>query len=208
MAKASTLTKPMWELEHLNDNPEHDLFRDYIVEFNDISGITVSYYMRDNTRPMDNLYGENTAISYNTVQTTKILYDVTEEATMTNAFGITSEDMVQYAYIPKFTFSRDVSGSREPAPGDVIQVGWNSRSYEIVDVGEEERVFQLKKMIWELILKPYRFSEQSDSARAILKSPDSTLTSPTSAYGDNDWIDDASDAIDNYTDVDTDFYGF
>jgi hypothetical protein len=208
MANASDLTKPNWDLYETTENPEHDLFQNYIVEFTDISGIRIAYYPRDNSPVVDRLYGENTSTKYLTPQTTKMVYEVTEETSMTNSFGIVSEEMIQYAFIPKYTFTRDVSGGVDPTPGDVIKVGWNDRNYEIVDVGEEAHIFQLKKMIWELILKPYRFSEQSSSSRAILKTPDSTLVTPVSGYGDNDFIDDESDAIDDYDDVDTDFYGF
>ena len=214
MANANRLIRPKWELYHTQNNPEHNLFEDYIVEFTDISGIVVHYYIRDNSIEMDDLYGETTETRYLDPIETKLIYDVTEETTMTNPFGIISEDVIQYGFIPKFTFSRDVSAGCDPKPGDVIKTLWNDRNYEIVDVGEEEKIFQLKKMIWELILKPYRFSTQSTSAREILISPDDLLSSPVSAYGDNEFIDSESDDIDDYTgstggdSVDEDIYGF
>ncbi|MBU0847685.1 hypothetical protein KKH23_10905, partial [Patescibacteria group bacterium] len=105
-------------------------------------------------------------------------------------------------------FSRDVSGGYEPKPGDVIQTLWNERSYEVVDVGAEGSIFQLKKMIWEFILKPYRFSDQSESAQDISWDVDSTLSEPLTAYGDNAWIEEESDDIDLYSDVDSSIYGF
>ena len=55
-----------------------------------------------------------------------------------------------------------------PKPGDVIQTIWNDRSYEIADVHEEENIFQLKKLVWNFVLRPYRFSEQSTDANQIL----------------------------------------
>ena len=230
MANVSNLIKPKWKLHDLNNNPEHDLMRNYIVEFTDISGIEIWYYQRDESRiEIDDIYGEPKYqnILYRTPKLTKVIYEVTEEATLTTGFGIQSEDIVQYALMPKFTWSRDVSGVGMPKPGDVIQTIWNDRSYEIADVGEEENIFQLKKLIWEFILRPYRFSEQSESATDIVERfgndgstfvDDQITIDPTdphilssetvSAFGDNKDIEEKSNNIDSYSDVDTNIYGY
>ena len=67
-------------------------------------------------------------------------------------------------------------------------------------------------MIWELILKPYRFSEQSQSARDITiftRTPSTLVKSePISGYGDNKYIEDESNKLDTYTDVNTEIYGY
>ena len=209
MANPSGLIKPKWNLYDVTDeNIEHKLFENLIVEFTDISGIKIKYYIRDETIEMDRLYGESINTAYSSAYETKLVYEPTIEASMTTSFGIVSEDMIQYGFIPKFTYSRDVSTTYEPKPGDVVQTLWNNRSYEIADVGEEAHIFQLKKMIWELILKPYRYSEQSDSAKTILKTPDSTHSDPITAYGDNEWLEDQSDDVDAYGDTDTSVYGY
>lgn len=201
MANPFESSKPEWNMYDLEDNPEHKLFLGYITEFTDISGIVIDYYIRDGSIPMDQLYGESTNTEYLDPLRTKIIYEPTEEITSTTGFGIVSEDMIQYAFIPKYTFSRDVSGSINPKPGDVLKTLWNEQVYEIVDVGEEEKIFQLKKMIWELILKPFRFSDQSDSA-------DITESAPISAWGDNAFIEEESNEIDDYSDVDEGVYGY
>lgn len=54
-----------------------------------------------------------------------------------------------------------------PMPGDVIKTLWNNRNYELADVGAEQSVFMGKKLVWEFILRPYRFSEQSLKAEEI-----------------------------------------
>jgi hypothetical protein len=238
MARLSRLMKPKWELYDINDNIEHELFEDYIVEYTDIAGIKIDYYCREDNRiNVDYLYGEplHQHLIYSNPHRTKFIYEPTEEPTMTTPFGIYSEDMVQFAYIPKFTFSRDVSASYVPKPGDVVKTLWNNRNYEVVDVGEEDKIFQLDKKIWEFILKPYRFSEQSDDAKDIVnftrrdefgnQYDPSSLTTPLSAFGDNaltydvtdndtepnDWnveeIEEESDEIHDY-DVDTSIYGY
>ena len=45
--KSSGLIKPKWDLHHLQQNVEHDLFESVIVEYTDISGIKCLYYIRD-----------------------------------------------------------------------------------------------------------------------------------------------------------------
>jgi hypothetical protein len=224
MANINSLIKPTWQLHDLNNNPEHELMRDYIVEFTDIAGIEIWYYVRDESRvEVDDIYGEPKYVNthYRAPVLTKLLYEVTEEPHLTTGFGINSEDMVQYASMPKFTWSRDVSAVGVPKPGDVIQTVWNTRSYEIADVHEEERIFQLTKLVWDFILRPYRFSEQSDSAAAItvnLSDDDVMTIDPTTpsilvsagvpAFGDNPVIETESDEIYNYGDVDESIYGY
>jgi hypothetical protein len=204
-----TLTKPEWDLEHYQDgNVEHDLFESVVTEYNDIQGSSINYFIRDKSIEMDTLYGESTNTGYIGPYKTKMTYSVTEEATMTDPFGITSVDVIQYGFMPKATFTRDVSGGIDPMPGDVIQTLWNELSYEVVDVGEEMSIFQTKKMVWEFILKPFRFSDQSESAREVSFDIDSTLSEPLTAYGDNQWIESESDDVDVYSDVDTSIYGF
>jgi len=98
---------------------------------------------------------------------------------------------------------------------------WNNRAYELADVHEEEKIFQLKKLIWGFVLKPYRFSDESDSAREIFRGTrlptptskindrKSTITEPLSAFGDNDPIDEESNEIFDYgDDYDSSVYGY
>lgn len=195
---------PTWDMHDLRDNVEYDLFESLVAEFTDISGIVIDYYILDPVveRQADILYGETTRTAYLPPLQSKLIYEVTEEVTMTNTFGINSQEMIQYAAMPKITFSRDISAGYQPLPGDVIVTHWNNRAYELVDVGEEEKIFQLKKMVWSFIVKPFRFSEQSDSARDV------TESDPLSAYGDNVYIEEESDKIHDYSDVDESIYGY
>jgi len=235
----SRLRKPKWDLHHLRHNPEHDFFMGVIVEYTDISGIECFYYIRDESVPKDWLYGESDRTRYLEPKKTRLIYEPTEESTLTTGFGINSEEVIQFASIPKLTFSRDVSGGGyHPKPGDAIITLWNDRAYEIADVGEEEKIFQLKKMVWGFVLRPYRFSEESESAERIsrfnrLPSPHlntdrdvgtshphnttiphtdtGTLTTPLTAYGDNEEIEEESEEIFDYDkniDIDTSIYGY
>lgn len=57
-----------------------------------------------------------------------------------------------------------------PMAGDVIKTLWNNRNYEIVDVGAEQSIFQGRKLVWEFILRPFRFSEQSTKSEEVHRS--------------------------------------
>ena len=203
-------SRPTWEMYDISDeNQEHDLYDSVIVEFNDISGTKVDFYILNPTINYDTLYGESTERNYLGPYETKVVYEVTEEVAMANTFGIVSEEMIQYAEMPKTTFSRDVSASYDPRPGDVIVTKWNERAYSIVDVGEEGKIFQLKKLAWEFILKPFRFSASDEvrlSDATISYDIDETLTDPLTAYGDNEWLEEEADSI--ATVSDSDVYGY
>ncbi len=216
-------TKPLWNLHQLQGNVEHDLFQSIIVEFTDISGIVSDYYIRSEQGKKDYLYGENMHTGYLGPYETKLIYEPTEEPTLTTGFGINSEDVISWSSIPKWTLTRDVSAGYHPKPGDAIVTIWNNRSYEIADIHEEEKIFQLKKMIWGLVLRPYRFSDESESARTIFRGTRlptdqnnvnrrtdlDTTTEPLSAFGDNDPLDKESDDIFDYgPDYDTNIYGY
>ena len=132
MANISKAIKPKFNLYDISNNIETDLFESYIVEFTDIAGIEFDYFIRDeHVTETDTLYGEplyqNTM--YGSSHRSKFIYEPTEEATLTTPFGINSEEMIEFAMIPKFTFTRDVSGSSyHPKPGDVVTTIWNNRS--------------------------------------------------------------------------------
>lgn len=204
------MAKPDWSMYDIVGNIEHDLFDSFIVEFNDIAGVEIDYWILDPSINFDTLYGESTEHRYLGPYTTKVVYEPTEEPSVANTFGIVSEELIQYAEIPKTTFTRDITASPDPKPGDVITTPWNDRSYEIVDVGEEGKIFQLKKLVWEFILRPFRFSATDESGYTDGEiSPDitpDTWTQPLTAYGDNEWIESESDDIEAVSD--SDVYGY
>ena len=224
MGKAARQRRPEWQLYDIHHNVEHDLFEGYITEFTDISGIVCNYYIRDRRVELDTLYGESTNTNYLKPLRTKLIYEPTEEPTLTRGFGITSEEAIQYASIPKFTFTRDVSAGYHPVPGDVLVTPWNNRAYEIADVAEEEHIFQLKKFIWGFILRAFRFSDQSDGAVGLkttvgakepfrdFREPTNkdidTFTEPLTAFGDNEWIEEKSEEVFDYEGIDTSVYGY
>lgn len=208
MANASKYIRPKWNLHDINDNIEWDLFEGYIVEYNDISGIEIEYYIRDETVDQDYLYGEATNIRYLTAKTTKAFNEMWDEPIVTTGWGQNSEEGIVYLSMPKFTFTRDVSAGYYPKIGDIVKFIHNSRSYEIAMVHQEEKIFQLSRLVYSFMLKPYRYSEESESKKNISSDLDLTLTSPITAYGDNQNVEEESDNIYDYNDIDSSVYGF
>jgi len=194
------LTKPKWTVYDLQFNQEHDLIQNYIMEYTDIFGIEVEYRRRKSNIPYDPLYGEHTNTEFEDAITTKVIYDVGEEPNLWSSFGMFGGDIIT-CHIPMGTWNRDISRTLTPNIGDVIYIKWLDREFEVVHVDDDDRIFQLKKMIYILILRPYRFSEQSESATDIY-----TETVPMSGFGDNEWIKEQSDSIDNYSDIDNSIY--
>lgn len=199
------LQKPTWELYDVHDNPEHQLFESAIMEFTDISGIKVKYYQRDDSIVYDTLYGEHPNTAYKPFKETKILYELLDEPNLWSSFGMYGGDVIT-AHIPRGTFYRDVNANEAPKIGDAIHIAWYDladRAFEVCHVDDDDKQFQLKKRVWILVLRPYRYSEQSESAAEI-----SVTSKPISAYGDNTWIEEQSTANDPYDDVDTKIYGY
>lgn len=204
--------KPQWGngngLYDLYDNPEHGLSQSLIMEYTDIAGIKVQVHVRSSKlEDYDRLYGEDNDYSLDSGLTTKLLYDVNEEPQVWADWGMWGTDTI-ITHIPKGTWERDISESNPPKIGDVISIEWyldgSGRNFEVAHVDDDDKIFQLKKMIWILILKPYRHSEQSESADAI------TATPAVSAFGENDFIQNEGDLIFDYEDegVDSSIYGY
>jgi hypothetical protein len=200
---------PQWQVHDLGDNPEHDLFESIITEQNDIYGFEILYYRYDQSKEMDTLYGEDQTAQFLTPKRTKLTYSPTEEVRIADMFGLVGDEAISYLQMPRYTFRRDVIEDletlEEPIAGDVIHFLWNSISYEVVDVGLELNIFQNRKFSYEMRVKPYRYAEQSTSHEEALSTDN---TAQVSAWGDNEWIEEESNNIDNYTNVDETIYGY
>lgn len=197
---------PYWDIfDDFGYNYETELFDSVSSEFNDISGFPIDYYIKLNTENADYLYGEDPNGEFSSPHRTKLIYEPTEEPQTLNVFGISSDDTLTYTQMTKTIFKRDVT-DEVPKVGDVIKTLWNNKLYEIVEVGSEQKIFQGMKLIWEFILRPYRHSEDSDSADEMLfvepeedEFPDINITTETrelSAYGNNKDI--GKESKDNY----------
>ena len=221
---------PEWNLYDMDEqnNPEHDLFESVNMEINDISGFPVDYFIRklDDEENIDNIYGENAEVRFSDAHRTKISYEPSEESSTLTALGFMPDDNIQFAFIPKGTFLRDIAEdvgdiNLKPKIGDIILTLWNNRRYEVTNISADQSIFQGKKMIWELILTPYRFSKESDSADSLLYDslssddfPDINSqdfeTKSLTAYDESSIIDEKSDEIYNYEEnnKNTDKYGY
>lgn len=213
---------PLWKLLQItDDNPEYALFESVVEEFTLISGWPILYYVRKESENIDKLYGEDASAEWSEGFDTLLVYEPTEEETMLDSFGISSDDTITHMYIPKMIFTNDIENKFNetddeilPKVGDCIKTLWNNNIYEIVDVGAEEKIFQGRKMIWEIIAKPFTYAYQSDSAEDIVShipdedefsdiNIDGSMTDPLSAYDDADNIEDEA-----WNNPDSSVYGY
>ena len=206
-----------WKLLKIDENnPEYELYDSLVTEFTEISGWPIYYYIKLGSKNLDYLYGEDPSAQYTKAYETKLIYEPTEEENLLDSFGITSDETIQYMQIPKTVFKETVEYEYKnnyeidfwvkPKPGDCIRTLWNNKLYEVVEVGSEQKIFQGRKLVWEMITKPYRHSEDSVSADEMLyETPDendfpnintTTTTEVLSAYGENKEI--AEEAEENY----------
>ena len=222
--------KPQLEIYNIKDNPEYELAESVAAEFTDISGIKCIYYQTDQKVLPDELYGETQDKEYLDGKATKILYEVGEIPTLYSMFGMVATDQI-VAAIPQCVYRRDVNTSKPPCVGDAIVIPHyrdtpfmetlSGRTFEIIHVAEDQSIFQLRSLIYVINMIPYRFSEESDTAKRISMDIDdlydsnsayqrfpNTDTPSITAFGDNDWISTESGAISAYDGIDTKLYGY
>ena len=228
--KTTLQGRPEWRYYDISDdNPEHYLFDSIINEFCMISGFEIFYYL-----PLfnwDNLYGEdpNTNLSERIVS--KLIYQPQDENNIIETFGITSDETLSFAVTPKTMFTEDCSAvwystpsisanDIHPIPGMLIHTVWNDRLYEVVNVGDYQTIHQARKPVWEMILRPFRYSHQSiEHHQLLINSPSGSYNEPISAsdgtliyddllmFSDNEMIKEESDLVDSYSDVDMTQFG-
>jgi hypothetical protein len=210
--------KPQLDIHQLRDNPEWQLAESVVAEFTDATGIKILYYRKDTSIESDTLYGETQDVEYHDPVETKILYEVGEIPTLYSMFGMMATDQI-VAHIPQCIYHRDVDPTEMPKPGDVIKVYWyrgdfdtdpelTNRTFEISHVAQDQAIFQLRSLVYVMYLMPYRFSEESDSARDAASDLDTTMFPSISSFGDNEWIDTQSQAMSAYDGIDTGVYGY
>jgi len=199
MSNILNTSGPTWAVDTREQTYEHDLFESLCVESNDIFGTEVDYYVLtsidDNNA--DPFYGEDQNEYYSGPFKTKVTYKPTTELSLIDMFGITSQENITFAQMPKFTFNRDVDESRLPMAGDIVHMPWNDRTYSITDVGEEENIFLSRKFVWEFMMRPYKNTNLS----AAVFTDDITDTLPLCAWGDNEFIEHETNVVDNYADL-------
>lgn len=205
------------------NDPAHLLYQSNLCEITDISGFPLEYRML--LPKNDWLWGEDPNANLSYPSFTKGIYAPETETNLLDMFGLTSDDTLQYISIPKAIFQRDLgmlftdtvgpSAAIQPRVGDIIKTIWNNRNYEVVNISEEENIFMAKKYVWDMIVRPFRFSEQSDRHREVHTGlPDDPFESivagpsgdviqnnyATHEFGDNANIDRESNDIYDYED--------
>ncbi len=204
-------------------DPEHDLFESYICELTDIYGLEIHYYslICDNFDPV---YGENQNTRYLPPRITKVIYRPGDEPNVFQIFGMISDEVIDSMVIPQYTFWRDVYDSPYgPNPGDAIHVLWNRSQtgvsglndifYEVTGVCDTANTFLALKFSYEIKVRPYRAGETPNLVHDAGLDPITNKgdSLPLSAWGDNVVIEEQSEEIDDYQDVESEIsklYGF
>jgi hypothetical protein len=218
---------PAWDMYDIDPcNIELALYGSNICEYVDISGFEIDY--RVLLHDDDRLFGEDPNSNLSEPFRIKAMFDPTDESTMINAWGLNFDDTMNFLMIPITMFTRDATDTFNstpelsgqavvPKPGDVIYVIYNNRNYEVTNVGDGA-LFNAQKFSWELVCRPFRYSDQSDNHRSVflkdvfddpfettveisagLSASQNNYT--TVVYGDNEFIENESDEIDDYRDI-------
>jgi len=211
--------KGPWATYDVIDNPEWKMAESMAIEFCDIAGILAVYYNQDSTVLPDQLYGETQDKAYLDGKETKVVMEVGEIPTNYSMFGMIATDQL-VVHMPQGTYRRDVSQTIPPKVGDVMVLPFYrdaptsmgedplaGRTFELIHVAVDQNIFQLRSLVYSLYMIPYRFSEESDSAKDVSSDLNDTTTMGISAFGDNSYIEEESLKIDTYSDVDRSIYG-
>jgi len=218
---------PAWDLYDTTQcNPEQALFGSTICEYTDIAGFPIE--VRVLLTNDDRLFGEDPNARLTDPVITKAIFEPSQEQSLISVWGIAWNDTMQYIVIPRAMYTRDLRDVYRTTPqlagkpvqpkvGDIVTTIYNNRNYEVVDIGSESVIFNAKKFVWELIVKPFRFSAQSDTHMDVMAGrfddPFATMTlDPTGGtvtqenyvavtQGDNAFVEIESEKIDDYRDV-------
>ncbi len=225
---------PQFNMYGLVENPEHCLFDQMLQESTDITGFPIEF--RKLLSNNDQLYGEDSNSNLSEPMITKAMFEPSDETSILDMFGITGDDTMEIVNIPFSTFTRDCSGGYneigsdvlvQPMVGDVVKILFSDRNYEIVNISKENIIFLAKKFVYTIMLRPYRYSEQSDEHREFHTGLDASIDDPFETiiqtpsgddvpqkeyssiqYSNDEWIEDESEEIDSYEDVDTKIFGY
>jgi hypothetical protein len=207
------LTKPSWSIYDLVNNQDIELFEQVAVECNEIYGFIIDYYILEikHGEP-DPIYGENQNEHFTGPYQTKVRYIPIQEGHVGDEFGIVNINPIEDMWIPKYTFTRDLSGAAiDPKAGDVFYLPWNGHTFQINNVCDEENTFLAKSLVWHFKCKPYKMTNTTGTLPVSAVDIDAlTDTLPLSAWGDNVVIEGEGNKIDDYhelQDIDQ-IYGF
>lgn len=233
-------TEGPWSMYDISDyNPEHRLMASHLCEVADVTGFKIQYRILLTNE--EYLWGEDANEQLSEPVETRCIYDPTSNETMLDMMGMSSDENIQFMSIPIATFERDLAKLYydtfattddqhvvvQPKPGDVITTTWNGRNYEITHMEPYNTIFMAKGFTYDLVLKPFRYSSQSDSHKevfsgetdffdpfaSIIEGPDGNdyleEGLPSNKFGDNIDSETESDKVYDYSkENDPDFYAF
>lgn len=183
-------------------------------------------------KAIDHIYGESSIKGYEGPYRTKLLYNPETEQTLISTFGFSGDSTIQFGEIPKAIFERDISEQldkksdieyspeeRKPMPGDLIKTLWDDSLFEITHVSTGEKIFKGEKLVYSLVMKPYRYSHESSDAFDITYEqlnlddfPDVNISKdkilPDQHMMENNIVKKEAAKNDNFDEIDPSVYGY
>lgn len=142
-----------------NYNSERQLYDLLVTEAYNKTGTCMTYYVTDYDTTKDKLFGEDT--DRTVLRSFDIMAhgELPREEQLWSKFGIEGLDNFQI-FVAKRHFtaasSQDSYDATVPRIGDMIYMDHNNRTYDVIDVGQEEEMFLQGKHTWIITLSPHQ----------------------------------------------------
>lgn len=142
-----------------NYDSERLLYDLLVTEAYNQAGTCMTYYVIDYDTTKDKLFGEDT--DRTVLRSFDIMAhgELPREEQLWSKFGIEGLDNFQI-YVAKRHFtaasSQDSYDATVPRIGDMIYMDHNNRTYDVIDVGQEDEMFLQGKHTWIITLSPHQ----------------------------------------------------
>jgi hypothetical protein len=151
-------------------NNERELYGILQMEHFNMWGVPMEYYATSYNTSADNLWSEDQNRTITNMWNIMTMYELPHEDNLWTKFGIEGIDQF-HIYVSKMHFDAVTGGNgtytsafpQEFAPtdsylpkvGDILKAKYNNYFYQIVNVKQEEQMFEQYKHSWDLIVKPF-----------------------------------------------------
>jgi hypothetical protein len=143
----------------INYENERNLYDLLLTEGYNKNGVRGSYYLTTFDTNYDKIFGEDGNRRFTRKFDVMFYYELPKELELWSKIGIEGLDNFKMWLSKKHYRAACVNGNNSyivPRVGDVINIVYNNRFYEIIDVGEEEEQFLQKKHSWELTVHVFK----------------------------------------------------
>jgi hypothetical protein len=150
-------TSPQYE----NEKHLYDLL---LAESYNKMGIRGQYYITTYDTTADKIYGEDGNRRFTRKFDIMVYYELPKELELWSKFGIEGLDNFKM-FVSKLHYKAARTNGNNvydvPRVGDVINIVYNNRYYEIIDISEEEEIFLQRKHSWTLTVQVFKDDHMS-----------------------------------------------